>query len=77
MFGSAEFIIYFGTGVCFTAALHDPRPMLAGAWAVAIMSHVSLLQRIVFSWKRYRFVDPVALEAQSEAAAGDTEVVPG
>jgi len=58
LFGSAEFIIYFGTGVFFTALLKDPRPMLAGAWAVAIMSHVSLFQRIVFAWKRYRFVDP-------------------
>jgi phosphatidylglycerophosphate synthase len=58
LFGSAEFIIYFGTGVFFTALLHDPRPMLAGAWAVAIMSHVSLLQRVGFAWKRYRRVDP-------------------
>ena len=36
----------------------DPRPLLAGCWAVAIMSHVSLLQRVRFAWKRYRFVDP-------------------
>lgn len=58
LFGSAEFIIYYGAGVFFTALLHDPRPMLAGCWAVAIMSHVSLLQRVRFAWKRYRFVDP-------------------
>jgi phosphatidylglycerophosphate synthase len=58
LFGSAEFIIYYGFGVFFTALLHDPRPMLAGCWAVAIMSHVSLLQRVRFAWKRYRFVDP-------------------
>jgi phosphatidylglycerophosphate synthase len=58
LFGSAEFIIYYGTGVFFTALLHDPRPLLAGCWAVAIMSHVSLLQRVRFAWKRYRFVDP-------------------
>src|SRR5688572_25175014 len=58
LFGSAEFIIYYGTGVFFTALLDDPRPMLAGCWAVAIMSHVSLLQRVRFAWKRYRFVDP-------------------
>lgn len=58
LFGSAEFIIYFGTGLFFTALLHDLRPMLAGAWAVAIMSHVSLLQRVAFAWKRYRKVDP-------------------
>jgi phosphatidylglycerophosphate synthase len=62
LFGSAEFIIYFGTGVFFTALLDDPRPMLAGSWAVAIMSHVSLLQRVWFAWKRYRFVDPAALQ---------------
>lgn len=58
LFGSAEFIIYYGTGVFFTALLDDPRPLLAGVWAVAIMSHVSLLQRVRFAWKRYRFVDP-------------------
>ena len=62
LFGSAEFLIYFGTGVLFTAILDDPRPMLAGAWAVAIMSHVSLLQRILFAWRRYRFVDPIAFD---------------
>ena len=58
LFGSAEFIIYYGFGVFFTALLEDPRPLLAGCWAVAIMSHVSLLQRVRFAWKRYRFVDP-------------------
>ena len=34
VFGSAEFIIYFGTGVLFTAILDDPRPMLNVAMAV-------------------------------------------
>ncbi len=63
LFGSAEFIIYYGAGVLFTALLHDPRPMLAGCWAVAIMSHVSLLQRVRFAWKRYRFVDPGLAQA--------------
>jgi phosphatidylglycerophosphate synthase len=58
LFGSAEFLIYYGAGVFFTALLHDPRPLLAGCWAVAIMSHISLLQRVRFAWKRYRFVDP-------------------
>jgi archaetidylinositol phosphate synthase len=58
VFGSAEFIIYYGTGVFFTALLGDPRPLLAGCWAVAIMSHVSLFQRLWFAWRRYRFVDP-------------------
>lgn len=67
LFGSAEFIIYFGTGVLFTALLGDSRPMLAGAWAVAIMSHVSLLQRVWFAWRRYRFVDPMAFDAREIA----------
>jgi phosphatidylglycerophosphate synthase len=58
VFGSAEFIIYFGAGLLFSALLGDPRALLAGAWAVAIMSHVSLAQRVVFAWKRYRRVDP-------------------
>lgn len=66
LFGSAEFIIYFGTGVLFTAILDDPRPMLAGSWAVAIMSHVSLLQRVGFAWKRYRRVDPASLGGEEQ-----------
>ena len=66
VFGSAEFLIYYGSGVLFTALLHDPRPMLAGIWAVAIMSHVSLLQRIAFAWKRYRRVDPAGLVMSSD-----------
>lgn len=64
LFGSAEFLIYFGIGVLFTAILEDPRPLLAGVWAVAIMSHLSLMQRVVFAWKRYRRVDPAALESE-------------
>jgi phosphatidylglycerophosphate synthase len=70
LFGSAEFIIYYGLGVFFTAVLDDPRPLLAGCWAVAIMSHVSLLQRVRFAWKRYRFVDPglVADDVDAEAS---------
>jgi archaetidylinositol phosphate synthase len=67
-FGSAEFMIYFGFGVLFTALLDDPRPMLAGAWAVAIMSHLSLLQRVAFAWKRYRGVDPGLADADEEPA---------
>jgi phosphatidylglycerophosphate synthase len=71
LFGSAEFIIYFGLGVFFTALLEDPRPVLAGCWAVAIMSHVSLLQRVRFAWKRYRFVDPgLAANEEPDAEAG-------
>lgn len=66
LFGSAEFLIYFGSGVLFTALLGDPRPILAGVWAVAIMSHLSLLQRVVFAWRRYRHVDPAALMAESD-----------
>lgn len=68
VFGSAEFLIYFGTGVLFTAALGDPRPLIAGAWAVAIMSHVSLMQRVVFAWKRYRRVDPAAIFRDDDGA---------
>jgi archaetidylinositol phosphate synthase len=69
LFGSAEFLIYYGFGVFFTALLDDPRPLLAGCWAVAIMSHVSLLQRVRFAWKRYRFVDPGLLEDTASKAA--------
>jgi phosphatidylglycerophosphate synthase len=72
LFGSAEFIIYFGSGVLFTAILNDPRPMLAGAWAVAIMSHVSLLQRVAFAWKRYRRVDPASLHDDQEKPVEST-----
>ena len=69
LFGSAEFLIYYGAGVFFTALLHDPRPLLAGCWAVAIMSHISLLQRVRFAWKRYRFVDPGLQPEESEPGA--------
>jgi archaetidylinositol phosphate synthase len=71
LFGSAEFIIYFGTGLFVTALLHDLRPALAGVWAVAIMSHVSLLQRVVFAWKRYRHVDPSGGKLPTPPAAED------
>ncbi|MNC94505.1 hypothetical protein D3C83_113770 [compost metagenome] len=54
----------------FTALLKDPRPMLAGAWAVALMSHVSLLQRAFFAWRRYRLVDPMAFDARERGADG-------
>ena len=70
LFGSAEFLIYYGLGVLFTAILHDPRPLLAGCWAVAIMSHVSLIQRVRFAWKRYRFVDPGLAVVDDDQAAG-------
>lgn len=63
-FGSAEFLVYFGFGVLFTAVLDDPRPLLASAWAVAITSHVSLLQRVWFAWRRYRTVDPAQVPAE-------------
>src|SRR5580698_5495458 len=60
-------------GVFFTALLHDPRPLLAGCWAVAIMSHVSLLQRVRFAWKRYRFVDPGLAVVDDEQGDGQAE----
>lgn len=66
VFGSAEFLIYFGLGVLLTAILGDQRPMLAGVWAVAVMSHLSLLQRVVFAWRRYRHVDPAALQQEAQ-----------
>ena len=33
------------------------------------MSHVSLLQRVRFAWKRYRFVDPGLREAEDPPRA--------
>jgi hypothetical protein len=36
------------------------------------MSHVSLLQRVRFAWKRYRFVDP-GLRTEEEAAGAMTD----
>lgn len=74
MFGSAEFIIYFGGGVFGTALLHDPRPLLAGSWAVAIISHVSLLQRVRFAWQRYRTVDPGQPAAVAEAVVASPPI---
>jgi len=69
LFGSAEFIIYYGIGVLCTALLDDPRPLLAGCWAVALMAHASLLQRIFFAYRRYRRVDPAALKGHDEATS--------
>ena len=74
LFGSAEFIIYYGAGAFFTALLKDPRPMLAGCWAVAIMSHVSLFQRMIFAWKRYRKVDPTLLAIHQDKEISKAEV---
>lgn len=59
-FGSAEFILYFGAGLLGTALTHDLRPALFGVFAVVVVSHVSLVQRLVFAWRRYRNVDPGA-----------------
>jgi len=77
VFGSAEFIIYYGLGVLFTAILQDPRPLLAGAWAVAVMAHVSLVQRVVFAWKHYRNVDPAKLLAENSTLSSDEEASAG
>jgi phosphatidylglycerophosphate synthase len=76
MFGSAEFIIYFGAGVFGTAVSGDPRPMLVGCWVVAAMAHLSLLQRIWFTWKRYRRIDPVALAAAAPPASPPPSTTP-
>jgi phosphatidylglycerophosphate synthase len=75
LFGSAEFIIYYGTGAFLTAALRDPRPLLAGCWAVAIMSHVSLLQRVLFARRRYRRVDPGHENGSAQVERGRAEQV--
>jgi hypothetical protein len=32
------------------------------------MSHVSLLQRVRFAWKRYRFVDPGLVASDDDQA---------
>ena len=58
LFGSAEFIIYFGAGVLISALTHKTVPMLIGAWLVVVMSHLSLLQRIMFAWTHYKNIDP-------------------
>lgn len=60
VFGSVGFMIYFGFGILVTGLTNDPRPALFGVWAVAVMSHLSLFQRLVFAWRRYRFVHSVA-----------------
>jgi phosphatidylglycerophosphate synthase len=62
LFGSAEFILYFGVGLFLTALTRDLRWALGGVWAVAILSHVSLLQRVWFARRRYRLIDPAGRE---------------
>lgn len=66
MFGSAEFMIYFGLGLLITAITGNPKAMIAGCWAVAVISHISLLQRIAFAHSRYRKIDPVDMMAEEE-----------
>lgn len=75
MFGSAEFIIYFGVGALLTAITDDPRPVLVGVWLVAVMSHVSLVQRIVFA-RRYRDLDPATLEGDGPPADEELSQTP-
>jgi hypothetical protein len=41
------------------------------------MSHVSLLQRVRFAWKRYRFVDPALATVQDDASAPTAEAAEG
>lgn len=71
LFGSAEFILYFGVGICLTAITKDLRFALGGVWAVAILSHVSLLQRVWFARRRYRLVDPAGRELPDPDDAQD------
>lgn len=73
LFGSAEFILYFGVGLGLTAITHDLRWALGGVWAVAILSHVSLLQRVWFARRRYRLVDPAGRELPEPEATRDEE----
>ncbi|MFH0899789.1 MAG: CDP-alcohol phosphatidyltransferase family protein [Pseudomonadota bacterium] len=54
LFGSAEFIIYFGGSLLVMSIIDRPIAGVLGAWLVAIMSHISLAQRMVFAWHRYR-----------------------
>ena len=61
MFGSAEFVLYFGLGLLGEAIWSPGWSLLAGCWVVAIVSHLSLLQRLFFAWQRYRNVDPEAI----------------
>lgn len=71
LFGSAEFILYFGVGLFLTALTKDLRWALGGVWAVAILSHVSLLQRVWFARRRYRRVDPAGRELPETADEDD------
>jgi archaetidylinositol phosphate synthase len=73
LFGSAEFILYFGVGLLLTAITHDLRFALGGVWAVAILSHVSLLQRVWFARRRYRRIDPAGRELPEPADEADDD----
>jgi hypothetical protein len=37
------------------------------------MSHVSLLQRVAFAYRRYRFVDPMAFDAREVTSSPAAE----
>ncbi len=75
MFGSAEFLIYFGIPTLGGALARNAWPIVVGIWLTAILSHVSLLQRLVYVARNYgrgrRGGDPRPAEAcEPEPPAG-------
>lgn len=54
VFGSAEFLIYFGLPTLGGAVACNPWPVVVGIWLTAVLSHVSILQRLVYVARHYR-----------------------
>jgi phosphatidylglycerophosphate synthase len=80
IFGSAEFLIYFGIPTLFAAPFGVEWPVVCGVWAIAVLSHVSLLQRIAFIAKHYgrkagpsRPADDPARDADSNGRGSSTQ----
>ena len=74
MFGSAEFLIYFGIPTLFAGAFGVEWPVVCGIWATAILSHVSLFQRIAFIARHY---GRKARDARPASAPGADDATPG
>lgn len=74
MFGSTEFMIYFGFPLGFMWLFNEPRLGVLACWLVAVLSHVSMLQRVVFSWRNYR--RPRQAEANAASPAQPAATAP-
>jgi CDP-diacylglycerol---glycerol-3-phosphate 3-phosphatidyltransferase len=71
-FGSAEFLVFFGIPTLFAAPFRAEWPVVFGIWASAILSHLSLFQRLRYVAKHYGKRRGPSNPAAAPAGAGPT-----